>query len=497
MLKYDIIIIGAGLGGLLCANILSKEGYNVCIIEKNKKIGGSIQSFAKNKSIFNTGLNLTEALGEGEVLNRYFKYFGILDKIKIKRMDIDGFERISFGNDHTEYPFAQGYDNFIEKLSQHFPNERNNLVRYIKDMEKICNSFALYSFENFNNAHHKSDYLNIGAYQYLSNLTSNKKLNYILAGMSSLYAGDKNNTPMYIHSLINYTFIKSAWRFIDGGSHLAACIASEIKKNGGTIILNETVTNIGGEAKVEYVETNNGEKYFAKKIISNLHPKATLALVDKKYQKTEFQSRINSMENSIGMFSLYAVLKKDKLPYFNYNHHYFKHINTWTTNYKAKDWPEHYMLYTPANSKSDKWADALTIITYMKYSEVKKWENTYIEQRGEEYIDFKKRKAEILLDCAEKKIPDIRSYIDCYYTSTPLTYKDYTGTPEGSAYGIIKKFDEPTSTIIKPKTRIKNLYFTGQNINMHGILGVSIGSVLTCAEILGYDYLFNKIKNIY
>jgi len=77
--KYDIIIIGAGLGGLLSANILSREGLSVCVIEQNRRLGGSIQSFAKDKTIFNTGLNYTESLGEGEVLNQYFKYFKIMD----------------------------------------------------------------------------------------------------------------------------------------------------------------------------------------------------------------------------------------------------------------------------------------------------------------------------------------------------------------------------------------------------------------------------------
>lgn len=34
MSKYDIIIIGSGLGGLECGAILSKEGFNVCVVEK-------------------------------------------------------------------------------------------------------------------------------------------------------------------------------------------------------------------------------------------------------------------------------------------------------------------------------------------------------------------------------------------------------------------------------------------------------------------------------
>lgn len=45
MSKYDIIIIGSGLGGLECGAILSKEGYNVCVLEKNELFGGCFQTY--------------------------------------------------------------------------------------------------------------------------------------------------------------------------------------------------------------------------------------------------------------------------------------------------------------------------------------------------------------------------------------------------------------------------------------------------------------------
>ena len=129
----------------------------------------------------------------------------------------------------------------------------------------------------------------------------------------------------------------------------------------------------------------------------------------------------------------------------------------------------------------------------MSFKDVEKWENTWIEQRGEEYLEFKKQRAEKLLDVVENKFKNLRNSINCYYTSTPLTYRDYTGTPEGSSYGILKESKNLLKTIILPKTKIENLFFTGQNLNMHGILGVTISSVMTCAEIIGQEYLVNKI----
>jgi len=55
MSKYDVIIIGSGLGGLQCGYILSREGFKVCIVEKNDQIGGSLQNFVRKDCIFDVG----------------------------------------------------------------------------------------------------------------------------------------------------------------------------------------------------------------------------------------------------------------------------------------------------------------------------------------------------------------------------------------------------------------------------------------------------------
>jgi len=60
-------------------------------------------------------------------------------------------------------------------------------------------------------------------------------------------------------------------------------------------------------------------------------------------------------------------------------------------------------------------------------------------------------------------------------------------------YGYVKDANNPMKSFLSPKTRLKNLFFTGQSLNMHGILGVTISAVLTCSEIVGREYLLDKI----
>jgi all-trans-retinol 13,14-reductase len=89
--------------------------------------------------------------------------------------------------------------------------------------------------------------------------------------------------------------------------------------------------------------------------------------------------------------------------------------------------------------------------------------------------------------------PDIRQHIRSYHTSTPLTYRDYIGSYDGSLYGILKDCHDPIKSFIAVRTKIPNLLFTGQNLHMHGVYGVSIGALKTCSELVGQKYLLEKI----
>src|SRR5678809_1077157 len=130
MSDFDIIIIGSGMGGLVCGDLLSKEGFSVCVIEKNKQIGGCLQTFVRDKVIFDSGVHYMGGLEKGQNLYQLFKYLGLIDKLKLERMDEDAFDKIIISNDEKEYAFAQGYDNFIQKLTEHFPEEKKAIISY-------------------------------------------------------------------------------------------------------------------------------------------------------------------------------------------------------------------------------------------------------------------------------------------------------------------------------------------------------------------------------
>jgi len=152
------------------------------------------------------------------------------------------------------------------------------------------------------------------------------------------------------------------------------------------------------------------------------------------------------------------------------------------------------MIHFSPSSASEKYTESIIVNTYMKWEDVSAWENTTVEKRGDDYREFKRRKAEKLFEVLETDFPGIRSKTEAYYTSTPLTYRDYIGSPTGSFYGMLKNFRDPLRSMVMPRTTIPNLLLTGQNINIHGVIGVTICSVLTCGEMLGTQYLIEKMR---
>lgn len=500
--QFDIVIIGSGMGGLVCGDILSREGYRVCILEKNKQIGGCLQTYVRDKVIFDSGVHYLGGLDKGQNLYQLFQYLGIMDKLKLERMDIDVFDKIITGGDDTEYVYAQGYENFISKLLEQFPGEEKALRRYCDKIKEVCDKFPLYNLRKGGGFYEKAGVMDIDTKTFIESVTDNPTLQAVLAGNNMLYAGQPYKTPFYVHAMILNSYIESSWKCIDGGSQIGKWMAKNIQSRQGTVKRNATVKRIAvTDGIVSHVELANEEKIYGKYFISNIHPVKTLEITQSDTIKNVFRKRLNSLENSISVFIVNIIFRKDSFKYFRNNYYYFDEGQVWNmTAYTESNWPLGYALFLSDSSRMVDYAESMTILAYMRYDEVKQWESTFNtvseeEDRGVEYDAFKTRKAERLLDKVEEKFPGLRNHIKTYYTATPLSFRDYIGNGDGSMYGIVKDYKDPLKTFIPARTKLPNLYFTGQNLNLHGILGAAMSGLVTCIDLMGDESIIDKIKN--
>ncbi len=494
--KYDVVVVGSGLGGLISGCILSKEGYKVCVVEKHYQIGGCLQDFKRKGHFFDTGMHYIGSYDEGQVLNRLFKYFGIFDDIIAEKLEEDKFDIIHYGGNTVHY--AQGVENFTNTLIKQFPDERVAIETYVAKIVEVENSIDLINLREVNTFNYDViDSMGINVYDYIASLTDNIELQNALGGLNSLYAGEKHTSSLYMHAIINMFYIKSAWRLIGGGGQIAKALRKVIESNNGVVREKSEVVQFKFEGKeISSVLLKNGEEIFAKTFISNVHPVVTMKLLEPGHMRKAYVNRINALKNTVSTFSVYAVLKEKSFKYENSNIYYYKENNVWgLTDNTEENWPLGFMMYATESTEHKGYASSLTILSTMFYKDVAKWENTTIEKRGDDYKQMKKVKGEQLLDLVSEKYANIRDDIDAYFTSTPLTYRDYTGTVDGSMYGIAQDCNKPMESFLLPKTRVPNLLLTGQNINMHGILGVSLVAISTCGELLGVNNIIKKIND--
>ena len=269
-----------------------------------------------------------------------------------------------------------------------------------------------------------------------------------------------------------------------------------IERHGGRVLARQGVAKIVcDEQKALGVITKDETFYEADYIISDAHPKRTLEMIDSKLIRPAFRNRINTMAQTVGGFAVYLDFKEGALPYMNHNFYGFETSTPWDCeHYDEASWPKGYLYMHFCQEPKPRYATTGVILSYMQMSEMEPWLGTHVGHRGSDYEAFKQRKAERLLDVLERRFPGLRASIKHYYTSTPLTYLDYTGTEAGSMYGIAKDIHLGSACRVPHRTRIPNVLQTGQNINSHGMLGVLVGTIVTCSEFLTAERIYQQIK---
>lgn len=489
MKRNSVIIIGAGLGGLECGYILAKNGMKVTVLEREAQVGGCLQTFRRGSALFDTGFHYVGALDEGESLHTLFSFFDLMN-LPWKKLDEDCFDEVVIGE--NAFAFANKHQRFYERMSSCFPKEREGLKKYVNFLKRV-GDHIFDSFNRQNDDTFTNSLFARSAYEFLNETIQDPLLRNVLSGTSLKMELNAPTLPLYTFAQINDSFIRSAWRLRGGGMQIAEKLVESIQAMGGEVKTRATVTSIKEEdGKVVGITINDEDYIEADWFISSVHPAYTVSLVgeSKKIHRI-YRNRITNLDNTFGMFTANIRLKPGMLPYLNKNIYVHRSdadlwkVNTLKTesvlvNYSV---PEEYSS-TAVN---------IDLLSPMSWNEVKKWANYPVGRRGDDYVAYKEAKAEECIRLVEKRLPYLRGAIDKIFTSSPLSYHSYIVSAEGCAYGIRKDYNTPMFTVLTPRTPIPNLLQTGQSLNLHGILGVSMTSFFTCAEILGMKTIIKDL----
>lgn len=498
-MNQSAIIIGGGIGGLFTGAFLSKNGFNVTVLEKNEIIGGGLQCFRRKDKIFETGMHVMGGFEKGGNLYKICKYLGILDALNIHHINSHCMDEIRYEKTREVFKIPSGKEAFITRLSEYFPQQADGIRNYVDEIYRLTEEVPLFYLKNEPQgmAIH-SEKFTWPADKLISHYISDIKLQEILAYLNPLYGGVKGHTPAYIHSLINVLYINGASRFAGGSQQLADALKNVIASNGGKVAANCEVNRIEvNDKRVDYVETVNGSRFYGDWYISSIHPVELVKMTPQKTFLKGFVNRLNEIPNSYSAFSVFIDLKPETLPYIDHTCYYMDDFGAmWSQDEFNKDnWPQGFMYMTPPDSDQGAFATRLLVHCTMNYQHVRQWENTTVGHRGNSYVNWKNFCVDRILDKLENIFPNFRTMVANIYSASPLTIRDYYHTKEGAIFGYRKDCENLLFSQLPVYTKVKNLLWTGQNINLHGICGTPLTAINTAEAILGHHTLVKKIND--
>lgn len=478
------VVIGAGLGGLECGWMLAKEGVEVTVLEQLPRVGGCMQSYQRGGMSFDTGFHYVGGLDEGEHLWRIFDHLG-LTELPWKALDREGFDHVIVGG--KEYAIPCGHEAFEKRMQDYFPQHKEAITQFTTLLKLVGDTI-------FSHNGLKEQLMGMSAYNYLHTLfEGDEEIIQVLSGAATKMDLEAGRLPLYTYAQITDSFLRGAYRLKGPGDQMARRLADNIVTMGGQVVCGAKVDRIRVEGNhVVLVEATTQEGALLPVehpdwVISSINPLATFDMMEGDYKlRGIYRRRIEQMPMSKGIFTASLVLRGERHPYRNYNVFIHPDGDVWQRDGReATDVMVHYAVPTAADAPTQ-----IDLMTPMSWEKVAPWNFGSEVQTGEIYVDMKQRWLKDVLTIAERYLPHLEEDIAQAYTSTPLTYHRYTGVAHGAAFGLERSWVQGFNSVISPRTPLDNLMLTGQNLMLHGVLGVSMTATDTVQRVLGKEINF-------
>jgi phytoene dehydrogenase-like protein len=292
--KYDVVIIGAGIGGLVCGCYLAKAGLKVLIVEQHNKPGGCCTSFNRKGFRFDAGVHSLGSLRDGGMLNKILIDLNLLNKIEFLR------------SDPTDRIIFPGKTIFIrknriktkEELINHFPTEKQNINKFF---DLILNEDFLYVFSKIKNM----------TFAQLSNsFFKDRALKNILATLLGNIGLPPSRASGLIASVVFREFVLDGGYYPKGGTQeFSDLLCQRLQEYGGEIIFNTKISKILiKNRKILGAIAQNENVFQANIVVSNID--ATTTFKQLITFATPERKMVDKLIPSSSAFILYLGLNK-------------------------------------------------------------------------------------------------------------------------------------------------------------------------------------------
>lgn len=499
-MKYDVIVIGSGIAGLTSAAILARHGRSVLIVESNRRIGGSLKTFKRNKIPFDVGFHYTGCLGDNEILSRLWRYCGVLSNLDIQPFPEHGHDRLYIENFDKPVQSFFSYDHFSAELKKIFPDQSDAIDLYFKEIQKICSEIPFYnqslSLTDFLRGYKKQPRsLN----EFVTTITDEPTLQTIFCAPTFLYGVPADQASLETHASVAHGYYSGAYDIIGGGQAIVNSFKKQLTKSGVDTLTNQHVQTIETDGHQVSGLTTIHQKFIpCKNVIYTGHPSLLFNMVDPSLFRPAYCKRLQSLQNSMSMFALFGTIPKKKTKNrLDWVNHYLlpQSINTGPQP-NGNVSQDHSLMLTSTereqrctNLPQDR--KSVILLKPAHWEDVRRFGDSKNGDRPAAYKEFKEKIAAKMNQTAEQYWGDFYGPLDTLAVGTPLTFRDQLLAPEGCVYGAMHSLNQFNP---EARTRLPGLWLAGQSTLMTGVVGSSLSGMVSAGEIVGLEPLWEKIR---
>jgi len=501
---YDVIVVGSGIGGLTTAACLAKLGKSVCVFEQHYTAGGMTHTYERNGYEWDVGVHYIGDMGSPNTIGRRCLDFIGDGSLKWAPMD-HCFDRIFLGA--QSYDLVSGKSAYINQLKTQFPSEHHTIDQYVAlvrqageamkqlSVGKLMPGWLFRAGRRFFSAPAQ---LNRTTRTVLEEITDNQTLIAVLTGQWGDCGLPPAESSFLMHAAIAHHYMYGGYYPVGGSSQIARSIIPGIEAAGGNVFTYASVEEIiVREGSVQGVRMADGHVVACDTVVSAT---GVINTIDKLISPTEVPSSLaqarSEVSRSMASICLYIGLdhtaEQLKLPKTNLwvypSEDYESHVDAFRDDTDA-EMPLIYISFPSAKDPDFErrypGKATIEIVAPGLYETFAPWHDKPWGNRGEDYDALKAKLSERLLAVLYKHMPQVEGKIAYHELSTNLSTDYFCRYEEGEIYGLNHDPSRFTQSWLRPKTPIKGLYLSGQDILSCGVIGAMLAGALCAVKVGG------------
>ena len=516
-MRYDYVVIGAGVSGISSALLLARFGRRVAILEQAARPAPLIGGFERDGVYYDGGFHYAGGLEKGGVLDCNLRLLGLAGELSRLELAKSGYDTVIQPESSFKFSFPQGYAALQTALSHKFPAQSAIIADYLEDLRAATRKLPYYheaaplSSLNLAEIHGQS------LKQVLDKSGFAGDLRNLLEVHGLLYGARPEEIPFAIHAGVVDGYYRSAATFKGGGRALVKTLVKALDRSGVDLFCRHQVSEIvlSPAGKIAGVNCADGRCLQASGCIATLHPQAMLKLLPDTVLRPVYRRRLNGLAEtpSADIVFMRCELKRGSAPGVR------GELERGSTSGLCGARRGRGGLVKPAGEKAcrrHKFAGRNFFflpprgevlldfklpqdkrLLYLNFSAANATEICGLtailpalsgvdEKTGgsDAYAERKAYIGELVRQRIANLLPEIGAKLTVAGVATGKTLKRINLSPKGSLYGVKHKVGQFNPV---PKTRLENFFLAGQAIAAPGVLGAITSALMTVGEIVGHE----------